>query len=101
MSGGQPLIALDQTDTLSARAKSPGIVGPNGSGRFLLMIAGLIEAPRSVRLKLDGLDVQVDRATASDLAKLRRKAFRFRFDLFQAKSNSFFSSARENVQIAL
>lgn len=99
MSGGQPLIALDQTDMTVRAGKVTGIVGPSGSGKTtLLMIAGLIEAPTLGSVKLDGLDVQVDRATASDLAKLRRKHFGF---VFQKPNLIPFLSARENVQIAL
>lgn len=79
--GGEEIRALDGVSLDIAEGDFCSIIGPSGSGKSTLMhILGCLDSPTSGTLKLDGVEIQ--NATARQLASIRNQKIGFVFQFF-------------------
>ena len=79
--GGEEIRALDGVSLDINEGDFCSIIGPSGSGKSTLMhILGCLDSPTSGTLKLDGVEIQ--NATARQLAAIRNQKIGFVFQFF-------------------
>jgi putative ABC transport system ATP-binding protein len=79
--GGEEIRALDDVSLDIDGGEFVSIIGPSGSGKSTLMhILGCLDTPTRGTVTLDGIEVQ--RATATQLAQVRNRKIGFVFQFF-------------------
>ncbi len=79
--GDQEIRALDHIDLDIGEGEFAAIIGPSGSGKSTLMhLLGCLDTPTSGSIHVDGLDVS--RATATELSRVRNRKIGFVFQSF-------------------
>ncbi len=79
--GGEEIRALDDVSLDLQSGEFISIIGPSGSGKSTLMhILGCLDSPTHGEVRLDGVDIS--RATAGQLAKVRNRTIGFVFQSF-------------------
>jgi len=97
LSGGRPLVVLDDVSLAIAAGESVAVLGPSGSGKstLLALMAGL-DRPTSGEILYDGRAIHD--LSEDQLALWRRHHVGFVFQSFQLLQHL---TARENVQLPL
>jgi putative ABC transport system ATP-binding protein len=79
--GGEEIRALDDVSLDLQNGEFISIIGPSGSGKSTLMhILGCLDSPSRGEVRLDGVDIS--RASAGQLAKVRNRTIGFVFQSF-------------------
>ncbi len=79
--GGEEIRALDDVSLDLQNGEFISIIGPSGSGKSTLMhILGCLDSPSRGEVRLDGVDIS--RASAGQLAKVRNHTIGFVFQSF-------------------
>lgn len=79
--GGEEIRALDDVSLDLQNGEFISIIGPSGSGKSTLMhILGCLDLPSRGEVRLDGVDIS--RASAGQLAKVRNRTIGFVFQSF-------------------
>ncbi len=79
--GGEEIRALDDVSLDLQSGEFISIIGPSGSGKSTLMhVLGCLDSPTHGEVRLDGVDIS--RATAGQLAKVRNRTIGFVFQSF-------------------
>ena len=79
--GGEEIRALDDVSLGLQSGEFISIIGPSGSGKSTLMhVLGCLDSPTHGEVRLDGVDIS--RATAGQLAKVRNRTIGFVFQSF-------------------
>ncbi len=79
--GGEEIRALDDVTLDIEAGEFCSIIGPSGSGKSTLMhILGCLDSPSLGTIKLDGVEIQ--KASASQLAHIRNRKIGFVFQFF-------------------
>lgn len=98
-SGDTAVVGIEDAALSVERGELVAIIGPSGSGKSTLLAAiGLVGAPSSGRIEIDGEEVYNDGWRGPDLKRIRRRKIGF---IFQHHNLIPFLTVAENVQVAL